>query len=81
MVAYGTLCRPSELVSLRVKEININIRDGSETSSILLRKSKTNQHSTEKWLYLSQKAQIALMQWIEEIPQGQEYLIIGIDRG
>ncbi|MDH6504708.1 site-specific integrase, partial [Polynucleobacter sphagniphilus] len=81
LVAYDTLCRRSELVSLQVKDVKINIKNGIETSSILLRKSKTDQDSTGKWLHLSQRAHFALVGWIKELPEGQEYLMVGIDRG
>ena len=49
--------------------------------SILLRKSKTDQDATGKWLHLSHKAHLALMEWMKELPKGQEYLMVGIDRG
>jgi site-specific recombinase XerD len=81
LVAYDTLCRRSELVSLQVKDVKINIKNGIETSSILLRKSKTDQDSTGKWLHLSPRAHYALVEWINELPEGQEYLMAGIDRG
>ena len=81
LVAYDTLCRRSELVSLQVKDVKINIKNGIETSSILLRKSKTDQDSTGKWLHLSQRAHLALVEWMKELPEGQEYLMVGIDRG
>ncbi len=81
LVAYDTLCRRSELVSLQVKDIKISIKDGIETSSILLRKSKTDQVSAGKWLHLSQRAHLALAEWVQELPEGQEYLIVGIGRG
>jgi site-specific recombinase XerD len=81
LVAYDTLCRRSELVSLQVKDVKIIIKNCIETSSILLRKSKTDQDSTGKWLHLSQRAHLALMEWVKELPEGQEYLMVGIDRG
>ena len=81
LVAYDTLCRRSELVSLQVKDVKINIKNGIETSSILLRKSKTDQDSTGKWLHLSQRAHLALAEWLKELPGGQESLIVGIGRG
>ena len=81
IVAYDTLCRRSELVSLQVKDIKVNIKDGIETSSILLRKSKTDQDSRGTWLHLTQRAHLALAEWIKELPEGQEYLMVGIDRG
>jgi integrase len=80
LVAYATLCRRSELVSLQVKDVKINIKNGIETSSILLRKSKTDQDSTGKWLHLSQRAHQALMEWMKEIPEGQEMLFCGLNR-
>jgi integrase len=81
LVAYDTLCRRSELVSLQVKDVKTNIKNGIETSSILLRKSKTDQDSTGKWLHLSPRAHLALVEWMKELPEGQEYLMVGIDRG
>ena len=81
LVAYDTLCRRSELVSLQVKDVKINIKNGIETSSIFLRKSKTDQDSTGKWLHLSQRAHLQLVEWMKALPEGQEYLMVGIGRG
>ena len=81
LVAYDTLCRRSELVSLQVKDVKINNKNGIETSSILLRKSKTDQDSTGKWLHLSKRAHLALTEWMNKLPEGREYLMVGIDRG
>jgi site-specific recombinase XerD len=80
LVAYDTLCRRSELVSLQVKDVKVNIKYGIETSSILLRKSKTDQDATGKWLHLSQKAHLALVEWMKELPEGQEILFCGLNR-
>jgi site-specific recombinase XerD len=80
LVAYDTLCRRSELVSLQVKDIKINIKNGIETSSILLRKSKTDQDSTGKWLHLSPRAHLAMVVWMKELPEGQEILFCGLNR-
>ena len=59
LVAYDTLCRCIELVSLRIKDVKINTKNGIETSSILLRKSKADQDSTGKWMHPSARARIA----------------------
>ena len=80
LVAYDTLCRRSELVSLQVKDIKINIKNGIETSSILLRKSKTDQDSTGKWLHLSPRAHGALIAWMKHLPENQEMLFCGLNR-
>jgi site-specific recombinase XerD len=80
LVAYDTLCRRSELVSLRVKDVKTNTKDDIESSSILLRKSKTDQSSTGKWLHLSKRASQALAEWIKKLPEGQEMLFCGLNR-
>lgn len=80
LVAYDTLCRRSELVSLQIKDVKINTKKGIKTSSILLRKSKTDQDSTGKWLHLSQRAHLALAEWIKKLPTGQEMLFCGLNR-
>ncbi len=80
LVAYDTLCRRSELVSVQVKDIKINSKNGIETSSVLLRKSKTDQDSTGKWLHLSQRAHLALVEWVKELPEGQKVLFCGLNR-
>jgi len=80
LVAYDTLCRRSELVSLQVKDVRINLKKGIVTSSILLRKSKTDQDSTGKWLHLSQRAHQALMNWINILPEEQKALFCGLNR-
>lgn len=80
LVAYDTLCRRSELVSLQVKDIKINNKNGIENSSILLRKSKTDQDSTGKWLHLSLRAHGALIAWMKHLPENQEMLFCGLNR-
>jgi site-specific recombinase XerD len=80
LVAYDTLCRRSELVSLQVKDVKTTIKNGIESTSILLRKSKTDQDSMGKWLRLSQRAGLALIEWMKELPEGQEKIMAGINR-
>ena len=80
LVAYDTLCRRSELVSLQVKDVKIHLKNGIESASILLRKSKTDQDSMGKWLRLSQRGGVALMEWIQQLPEGQEKIFTGINR-
>jgi site-specific recombinase XerD len=80
LVAYDTLCRRSELVSLRVKDVKIIMKNGIETSSIFLRRSKTDQDSTGKWLHLSERTHIALAEWIKKLPEGHDMLFCGLNR-
>jgi site-specific recombinase XerD len=80
LVAYDTLCRRSELVSLHVKDVKMNMKNGIESSSILLRKSKTDQDSTGKWLHLGSKAHQALIVWMKYLPENHEMLFCGLNR-
>ena len=80
MVAYDTLCRRSELVSLQVRDVKTSMKNGNETSSILLRKSKTDQDSIGKWLHLSQRTHQLLITWIKYLPENQEMLFCGLNR-
>ena len=80
LVAYDTLCRRCELVSLQVKDVKITIKNGVESTSILLRKSKADQDSMGKVLRLSPRAGLALMEWIKQLPEGQEKIMAGVNR-
>ena len=62
LVAYDSLCRRSELVSLEYEDFIIDDEDGSV--KLKLRKSKTDPHGIGKHLYLSNEAQQALKDWI-----------------
>ena len=64
LVAYDSLCRGSELVSLEFEDLIINSNDGS--LKLKLKKSKTDPHGVGKHLYLSDNAQKALKDWIDK---------------
>ncbi len=76
LVAYDSLCRRSELVSLEFEDVLINQKDGS--IKLTLRKSKTDPHGIGKNLYLSNKTQQALKEWIikSEIASGKIFRAI-----
>jgi site-specific recombinase XerD len=61
LVAYESMRRRSELTSLRVEDIEWLADDGA---SILLRKSKTDQHGSGKWIHLSAESTHALHRWL-----------------
>ena len=67
LIAYDTLCRRSELVSLQIQDVKTVEKDGKEHTTILLRRSKTDQESAGRWLHLSERGQAALKQWLEII--------------
>lgn len=64
LVAYDSLCRRSELVSLEFEDILIDKKGGNV--KLKLRKSKTDPHGVGKSLYLSSNAQLALREWINK---------------
>jgi len=61
LVAYDSMKRRSELTSLRVEDIEWLADD---EATILLRKSKTDQHGSGKWIRLSAETTHALHQWL-----------------
>ena len=61
LVAYDTLCRRSELVALRVEDVKTRVINGVENTTILLRKSKTDQDAIGKWLHLSRELNLHYM--------------------
>lgn len=61
LVAYDTMRRRSELISLRVEDIEWIPDNGA---SILLRKSKTDQHGCGKWIHLTSETTQALHEWL-----------------
>jgi integrase len=54
LVAYDSLCRRSELVSLEFEDLVVDSNDGS--NKLKLRKSKTDLHAFGKNLYLSDES-------------------------
>jgi site-specific recombinase XerD len=62
LVAYDSLCRRSELVSLEFEDLIIDNKN--EEIKLKIRKSKTDPHGIGKNLYLSNEAQLALKEWI-----------------
>lgn len=63
LLAYDSLRRRSELVSLRLSDIDWL---PNQTCSILLRKSKTDQQGSGKWIHLTAETTRALQQWVSE---------------
>lgn len=78
LIAYDTLCRRSELVSLQIQDVKTALKDNKEHTTILLRRSKTDQESTGRWLHLSERAQAALKQWLGIIKEDKGPLFRGI---
>jgi len=65
LVAYDSLCRRSELVSLMVEDLIISNTQTETSCKLKLRRSKTDQDAKGRWLYLSNETQKALNEWLE----------------
>lgn len=63
LVAYDSLCRQRELVSLRMEDVGYS--ESSLPRSIRLRRSKTDQEAIGKAIKLTAKTQQAISKWIE----------------
>jgi len=76
LLAYDSLCRRSELVSLRVEDIEYS--ESSLPRSIRLRRSKTDQEAIGKVIKLTAKTQQAICKWIECSKIEEGFLFRGI---
>jgi site-specific recombinase XerD len=74
-LAYDCMRRRSELVSLRVEDMEWLSEDGV---SILLRKSKTDQHGSGQWIHLSTSATKAVQDWLEAAQIKDGFILRGI---
>jgi len=83
MVAYDTLCRRSELLSLQVTDISTQVFDQSNgivSTAIFLRKSKTDQFAEGRWLRISQQTADALQTWISQSGLKDGLIFRGVNR-
>lgn len=65
LVAYDSLCRRSELVSLMAEDFICTNTQNDSSCRLKLRKSKTDQDAKGRWLYLSKETQKALNEWLK----------------
>jgi site-specific recombinase XerD len=65
LIAYDSLCRRSELVSLQVEDLIVNDTQPEPSFKLRLRRSKSDQDAKGRWLYLGVTAQKALNDWLK----------------
>ncbi len=68
--------RRTELVSMRVQDMEWQSESGV---SVLLRRSKTDQYGSGKWIHLSTETTCALHDWLEVSGIQDGFLLRGID--
>lgn len=61
-LAYETLCRRQELVSLRAEDMHVSSDD---SAAILLRRSKTDWDGGGKWIFVTGKTIACLREWLD----------------
>jgi len=75
LIAYDSMRRRSELVSLRFEDIEWHFTDGA---SILLRRSKTDQYGSGQWIHLSTAATSAVQEWLSAAGLTEGFVLRGI---
>ncbi len=75
LMAHDTLRRQSELASLRVGDLECLLENGA---SVLLRRSKTDQEGTGKWLHFSERTSLALQDWVASAPITEGLILRGV---
>lgn len=78
LLAYDSMCRRNELVSLKLLDITSNDTNDQAKIKIRLRRSKTDQELQGKWIFPSQRSAIAIQLWINEARLTDGFLFRGI---
>lgn len=78
MIAYDTMCRRSEIISLRIEDLRHTEIDGVPNYSIILRKSKTDQDAIGKHLHLSSQTANTLKAWLARLNENHGPIFRGI---
>jgi len=76
LLGFDTLGRRAELVSLRAEDLELNTGGGG---TILLRRSKTDQGGSGKYLHLSERTCRSIRDWLEAAAIGDGYLLRGVN--
>jgi site-specific recombinase XerD len=79
LLAYDSMCRRSELVSLKISDINLNEEDNTAEMKIRLRKSKIDQELQGRWIFPTQRSIEAINSWVEQAKLTDGYLFRGIN--
>jgi site-specific recombinase XerD len=79
LLAYDSMCRRSELVSLKFDDIISNDLECLSETKIRLRKSKTDPEQKGRWIFPSQRTIEANQIWIDQAKISDGYLFRGIN--
>jgi site-specific recombinase XerD len=79
LLAYDSMCRRSELVSLKVMDIHLQELGNKSQMKIRLRKSKTDQELQGRWIHPSKRSSDAIAAWVNQAKLDDGYLFRGIN--
>lgn len=79
LLAYDSMCRRSELVSLKIEDIELSQRNDHNEMKIRLRKSKTDQELQGRWIKPSERSTDAITTWINKAKLDCGFLFRGIN--
>lgn len=79
LLAYDSMCRRSELVSLKVTDISFGDTENASEMKIRLRKSKTDQELQGRWIFISKRSADAITHWLIHAKIHDGYLFRGIN--
>lgn len=80
-LTYDTLCRCSELVTLRMDDVAVAHHGDGMRYSILLSKSKVDQEAHGRYLPLRTQTVLAIEQWTNAAKLSEGPILRSIDRG
>jgi site-specific recombinase XerD len=79
LLAYDSMCRRSELVSLKIEDIELSEMNDCIKMKIRLRKSKTDQQLQGRWIQPSERSADAITTWVAQAKLDGGYLFRGIN--
>ena len=79
LLAYDSMCRRSELVSLKIEDIELCEANEYTKMKIRLRKSKTDQELQGRWIHPSERSAEAITKWINQAKLDGSYLFRGVN--
>lgn len=79
LLAYDSMCRRSELVSLKVTDISFSDTENASEMKIRLRKSKTDQELQGRWIFISKRSADAITHWLSHAKIMDGFLFRGIN--
>lgn len=79
-LAYDTMCRSSELITLRIDDLATTPHGIEIRHSVLLRKSKVDQAAQGRWLPLRPRTVDAIRQWMSAAKIKDGLILRGVSR-